>query len=99
LAFASAVGIWDLQATTASFASHLDVSFVSALDMNVFVIIDNATPINIKLSFNYSRSLIKVVDKFKSAKTQIKTVFENIVPNFRSIGVDMVKQIKFKLIF
>ena len=84
-----------MQATIALSASHLDVSVGSALVRGVFAKIENAIPINIKLSFNYSRSLIKVVDKFKSAKTQIKTVFENIVPNFRSIGVDMVKQIKF----
>jgi len=40
--------------------------------MGVFAKIDNTTPINIKLSFNYFCSLIKVVDKFKSAKIHKK---------------------------
>jgi hypothetical protein len=48
------------------------VSLGSALDAGVFAKIDSIIPVNMKLSFNYSRSLIKVIGKFNSAKIHEK---------------------------
>jgi hypothetical protein len=48
------------------------VSAGSALDMGVFAKIDSTIPINIKLSFNYSRSFNKVTGKLNSAKIHEK---------------------------